>query len=180
MRERTRSLVLVGLLGAMGFLLMILLEFPIPFLFPPFLKYDLGGIPSILAALALGPGGGVSVELVKNLLFLLSGKDPTGWVGPAAAFLAGFVMAEVTGWCYRRRATTGGLVLALGVATVVSAVVMSFANYLLFLPLYGVPAGQVAGMAAKVILPFNLVKGVLTSVIVMLIGRRLPPQRLSR
>ncbi|MGE5507027.1 MAG: ECF transporter S component [Chitinophagales bacterium] len=173
MKARTRNLVLVGLLGAMGFLLMVLLEFPIPFLFPPFLKYDFGGIPSILAALTLGPGAGTSAELVKTLLFMLSGKDPTLWVGPSAAFLAGAVMAELTGWVYRRRATTGGLALGLSVATVATAVVMSVANYLVFLPAYGIPAGQVAGMAAGVIFPFNLVKGLITGTVVMVIGRRL-------
>lgn len=173
-QKRTRRLVLVGLLASLGFLLM-LLEFPLPG-FPPFLKYDLGGVPSILAALALGPGAGAAVELVKNLLFALSGKDPTTPLGPSAAFLAGATMAVATGWLYRREAGRGRLLLALAGGTVAAAVVMALGNYFVFLPAYGVPAGQVAGMVAKVILPFNLVKGALTAVVVLLVTRRFRPE----
>jgi riboflavin transporter FmnP len=170
MQQKTRRLVLVGVLAALGFLLM-LFEFPMPG-FPPFLKYDLGGVPSVVAALAIGPGAGAAVELVKNLLFALSGKDPTTPLGPAAAFVAGAAMAATAGWLFRRYAGKGRLALALAGGTAVSSLVMTFANYFIFLPLYGVPAGQVAGMAAKVILPFNLVKGVLTGVIVLALTRR--------
>lgn len=174
MQKRTRRLVLIGLLASMSFLLM-LLEFPLP-LFPPFLKYDASGLPSILAALTMGPGMGATVELVKSLLYLLSGKSSTGLLGPAAAFVAGAAMAEVAGFVYRRWRGTAGLVAALGIATLAAAVLMALANYFVFLPLYGVPAGQVAGMAAKVILPFNLVKGVITGVIVLAVVRRFRPE----
>jgi riboflavin transporter FmnP len=162
----------------MGFLLM-LLEFPLP-LFPPFLQYDASGLPSILAALAIGPGAGATVELVKSLLYLLSGKSTTGLLGPAAAFLAGTAMAEVAGWAYRRWAGRGRLVAALGIANLAAAALMALANYYVFLPLYGVPAGQAAGMAVKVILPFNLVKGVLTALIVLAVTLRFPPSSLER
>jgi riboflavin transporter FmnP len=177
MRHQTRRLVLIGVLAAIGFLLM-LFELPLPG-FPPFLKYDLGGVPSVVAALAMGPGAGAAVELVKNLLFALSGKDPTTPLGPSAAFVAGATLAMVTGWLYRRHTARGRLVLALAVGTVASALVMTLGNYFIFLPLYGVPAGQVAGMAAKVILPFNLVKGVLTGVVVLALTRRLKPETLG-
>lgn len=177
MRKSTRRLVLIGLLASMSLLLM-LLELPLPF-FPPFLKYDASGLPSILAALTMGPGLGASVELVKSLLYLLSGKSSTGLLGPAAAFLAGAALAEAAGWAYRRWHGRGRLVVALGFANVVAAVVMSAANYFVFLPLYGVPAGQAAGMIVKVILPFNLVKGVLTGIVVLAVTRRFKPENLG-
>lgn len=175
MQPQTRRLVLVGLFAALGFLLMYFVEFPLPF-FPPFLKYDPSGVPSLLAALAAGPGAGIAVEGVKSLLFLLSGKDPTGFLGPAAAFLAGATMAAVTGLLHRRRSGKGWLALALTAGTLVATVVMTVANYFVFLPAYGVPAGQVAGMATGLVLPFNLVKGLLTSLIVLGLAFRLQPR----
>lgn len=177
MQKSTRRLVTIGLLASLGFLLM-LLEFPLPG-FPPFLKYDLGGIPSILAAVAMGPGAGAAVEFVKNLLFAFTGKDPTTPLGPSAAFLAGASMAVVTAWVYRLRAGRGGLVLGLIGGVLAATGIMVLGNYFVFLPLYGVPAGEVAGMVAKVVLPFNLVKGALTSVIVLAVVRRVRLENLG-
>ncbi|MDI6871952.1 MAG: ECF transporter S component [Bacillota bacterium] len=178
MQKRTRRLVLIGLLASMSFLLMYFAEFPLPF-FPPFLKYDPSGVPSVLAALAIGPGTGVAVELVKSLLFVLSGKDPTGVLGPAAAFLAGGSMALVCGLAYRRWRRRGRLWVALGSGVLASTALMSLGNYFVFLPAYGVPPGEVAGMIVRVVLPFNLVKGVITGILVFAAARRFPPENLS-
>lgn len=172
MEKRTRRLVLVGCLSAMSFLLMYFAEFPLVPFFPPFLKYDPSGVPSLLAALALGPGAGVAVEGVKGLLFALSGKDPTGVLGPAAAFLAGGSMAFVAGLVYHRWRRNGRIWLALATGTLASTVLMSLGNYFVFLPAYGVPRAQVAGMVTAVVLPFNLVKGIITSLIVWAVARR--------
>lgn len=177
MLQGTRRLVFLGLLSGLGLLLMFFLEFPLP-LFPPYLKYDASQIPALLAAFGVGPWAGVAVEFVKSLLFLLSGKDPSGFIGPSAAFLAGATLTLTSGFIYRAYRGKGRTLLALIAGGLAMAVVMTLANYWVFLPAYGIPGGQVAAMATGVILPFNLVKGVVTTVIALILFSRLRPERL--
>ena len=56
-------------MGALGFVLM-LLEFPLPFIIPPFIKLDFSEIPAIITAYAFGPQYGILVCLIKNLAHL--------------------------------------------------------------------------------------------------------------
>ena len=59
---------------------------------------DLSDFPALVSAMTLGPWAGVLVELVKNLLGLLS--TSTGGVGELANFLMGGSMVFVVGTIY--------------------------------------------------------------------------------
>ena len=65
--KSTRNLVAVGILGAIGAVLMVL-NFNIPTIMPSFIKLDFSELPAIIATFAYGPIGGIMVCLVKNLL----------------------------------------------------------------------------------------------------------------
>ena len=64
-----RNIAASGILGALGFVLM-LLEFPLPFIIPSFIKMDFSELPALIAAFAYGPVYGILVCLIKNLLHL--------------------------------------------------------------------------------------------------------------
>jgi len=53
MHSKTAFVVKVGLLSAIAFILMYL-DFPIPFLFPGFLKMDFSDVPALVGGFALG------------------------------------------------------------------------------------------------------------------------------
>lgn len=164
---------MAGLLAAMGFLL-TLLEFPLP-LFPAYLKYDPGDMPALLASLTLGPGVGLLVEFGKDLLFALSGKSSAGLLGIAANFAAGGSMVLVAGLVYNRLKVAltglrtgngrGGIAVSLAAGTLAMGVVMFFANYFVFLPLWGIPKAGLLPLLTTSVLPFNLLKGIITSVL---------------
>src|SRR5690554_3690588 len=80
------SMVKIAFLSVIAYIIMIF-EFPLIF-FPGFLKIDLSDIPALVAGFALGPVGGIMVELLKNLLHLIT-KTDTGGVGELANFLVG-------------------------------------------------------------------------------------------
>ncbi len=69
MRKHLRSMILTALMAAFS-LALFLLEFP---LFPAagFLKLDFSDVPALLCSMLVGPGWGVLVELIKNLIGLL-------------------------------------------------------------------------------------------------------------
>lgn len=64
-------LCVTAMLGAVAFALM-LLEFPVaPIPAAAHLKMDLSDIPALFGAIIYGPGAGIVIELIKNLLELL-------------------------------------------------------------------------------------------------------------
>lgn len=162
----------IAILAAIG-LLLTFIETPIAALFPTFLKYDPSEIPAMLATFSLGPVGGLATEFLKSFLFLFSPKNTTGWVGTLAMFLAGASYVVVAGAIYQRMKTRIGAVLGLAAGSIAQTLVMSAANLFFLLALWGVPASQRLPMVVAAILPFNLFKAGLNSVLVFLLYKPL-------
>ena len=85
---KTRTLVEIAMLGAVAAILMYL-EFPLPFIAPPFYEIDLSEIPVLIGAFSLGPVAGACIELIKVLLKLLLKGTSTAFVGDIANFFIG-------------------------------------------------------------------------------------------
>lgn len=66
----TRIITITALLASISYILAFI-EFPVP-LSPSFARMDLSDIPALIGAFALGPVTGVIIELIKNVLQLLS------------------------------------------------------------------------------------------------------------
>ncbi|NPV71688.1 MAG: ECF transporter S component [Firmicutes bacterium] len=165
-----KRIVRVGFLGAAGALLM-LAEFPI---LPsaPYLKWDAGDVPALLGAFAMGPVVGVVIELVKNTVWQLTGKNATGIVGWTANFLAGASLCLSAGIVYRSWRTKAGALAAMVVGALVMTAVMTAANALVFFPLWGIKGDAVGKMLVTASIPFNLLKGLLTSVITFVMYKK--------
>lgn len=164
-----RRMVRLALLASMAFLLMlweIQLTPLLPFI-PAYLKYDPGDLPVLMGGFAYGPAAGATVALVKDLLFLFSGKSTAGWVGIAANLLASLAYVVPAAWLYRKIGSRWALALAMLVGTASTSAVMAVANYFVFLPLWGVPAEQVGATVVTAITPFNLIKGLATGVLAL-------------
>jgi len=58
MQPTTHKLTITAMLSAVAIILMFL-EFPLPFLVPPFIKLDFSELPALLAAFSLGPVSGI-------------------------------------------------------------------------------------------------------------------------
>lgn len=159
---RTRYVVWTGFMIAVAFVLMFL-EINLPFL-PPYLRYDLGDFPALITAFALGPAAGVAVELGKEFLFFLSGRNATV-IGMLANMLAGVAWVVPASLLYRGWRGRGGTVAALVLGALVMNAVMFAANGLFLLRAYGIPAAAIRPTLLAGILPFNLVKVTLTSIV---------------
>ena len=164
----------VGVLSALAFIIMFL-EFPLPF-FPPYLKIDLSDIPAIVGGFAFGPLAGVIIELVKNLLHLIT-KTETGGIGELANFLTGASFVIAACLVYFRRKNKKNAIIGLAVGTVAMTVVMGLANYYILLPFYlgTAPSPDTLGLIFSTTLPFNLIKGIIISIITALIYKSLSP-----
>lgn len=183
----THVLTSTALLSAAAYLLAFL-EFPVP-LSPSFARMDFSDLPALIGAFALGPLCGLTVELIKNLLQLLS--TSTGGVGEAANFLIGTAYVVTAGAIYRHRKTRKTALLACIAASVVMGAAAAAANYWLLLPLFEVFLPMDALIAsfgeflpwirtkADIVLyhafPFNLAKGLVIGSLAMLSYKRLSP-----
>lgn len=186
---KTKYITKVAILSALSFLIM-LLEFPLPLL-PTFLKIDLSEIPVLLGTFALGPVAGIIIELVKNLIHLTI--TSTAGIGELANFLVGITYVIPAGLIYKYVKNKKGAFIALVFGTVSMTIFASLLNYYVFIPLYGIvlkfPADAIIGMGTQVnknivslktfitlaIAPFNIVKGVVVSILVLLMYKRLSP-----
>lgn len=178
-RFNVKALVTIGMLSSIGFVLM-LLNFPIP-PFPKFLMVDFSDIPALIAALIFGPAAGILVELFKNILDYVLTSSETGIpVGHLSNFMAGVLFVVPTYYIYEKLKTKKGMTFALIAGTFSMAIVMSILNYFIILPMYtlfmGFPAmsgEETRQMIVAGILPFNIVKGILMSIVFMLLFSRM-------
>ncbi|HLR58960.1 MAG TPA: ECF transporter S component [Pseudogracilibacillus sp.] len=171
--QTTRSanlikLIVISLLGAIS-LVLFFISFPLPML-PPYLKVDFSDIPAIIAGIIFSPLAGVLVLLVKNgLYFIMTGAtDP---VGVVANFIAGSVFIAPVAYFYHKLKNVKGILLGLVVGTLAMTIVMGILNYLVILPAYATLLGMEMNPAIKLytvaigILPFNIIKGIIVSLL---------------
>lgn len=184
---QTRRLVTVPLLSAIGFILMYL-EFQLPLL-PAFLKLDLSTLPSLIGALMFGPAAGITIELIKNMLHMLLKNTDGLLVGEIANFIAGTCFIYSAVLMQRLRPGKVGLLMGLGLGTIVMTAVMAFANVYFLFPAYAVlyqmsvenllnsfGLDSLWSLALYAIMPFNLIKGAAVSLVAYPIYMKLAPR----
>lgn len=188
---KVSNLVRVSLLSAISFVLMF---FPkLPFFFIPFIDLDLSDIPSLIAAIAMGPVFGVLVELFKNLLYFITSSS-TGGVGEFANFVVGVALVLPVGILMKNNKTNRRLLEGLILGTISMAIVACIMNYFILLPFYakflGMDINGIIEWVAPVnsfvkskmslviygVLPANIIKAVIVSIFATALYRVLGPQ----
>jgi len=189
-RRYIRWIAKTAILTAVAVVLMYL-EMVLP-LMPTFLKFDFSEIAVLLGAFAMGPLTGILIELIKNLMHVPT--TITGGIGELANFVIGSAFVGTAGLVYRYRKTRSGALLGMAAGTIAMTVVASFANYYVMSPFYVnvipfpldaiISATRAVGntlvtdlktLILFVFIPFNLFKGIVISVIVALIYKRVSP-----
>ncbi len=162
----------IALLGSIAFLFFAYLEIPRGF-FLPFLKYDLGDVPALIATFALGPVPGIAVELIKGLLAAVFTFKEHGPFGILMNTLAGVSFVGIAGGYYLVEHTKAGAIKSLTFGTMTMTAVMIVANVFLT-PLFfpGFSRSQVVAWILPALLPFNLLKGTVDALITYLVYKR--------
>ncbi len=133
-----------------------------------FLELEPKSVILTIAAFFYGPVAGLIMSAVVALLELVTFSS-TGLIGFVMNLLATGSFVCVAALIYRRKRTGTSAVVGLIAATLCLTVVMLLWN-ILITPLYmNVARSQVIGMLATLFLPFNLAKGAILSVLVMLL-----------
>ena len=99
--QNVHMLTMTAVLCAISFILAFF-EFPVP-LSPSFARMDLSDLPALIGTFAYSPVSGILIELVKNVLQLLTSS--TGGIGELANFIMGSSFVIAAGLIYKLRKT---------------------------------------------------------------------------
>jgi len=164
-------------------------EFAIP-PFPSFYKLDFSEVPVLLGAFSMGPLEGIAIEAVKIIIKLLIKPTSTMFIGELANFIVGIALVVPAAWIYKRNKTKKEAIKGLVIGTLCMGIAGALFNYFILLPMYvnimGLDAilGAASDMAVIKNLetlvifgtfPFNLIKGVVVSMITVLMYKHLSP-----
>lgn len=168
--NKTRLIVLIGVLSALS-LVLYFFEFPLTIFFPPYLKIDFSDVPALLGGIAAGPIAGAAIQLIKNILhFFLISKEPMA-SGEIGNFFAGIGLIIPVSIIIRR--TMKNSFVAYFVGAITMNLLANVMNYFVALPLYGVPKEARMPTILYTLIPFNLVKAVIISIVAALLFNRL-------
>ena len=185
--SNTRKITATALLAAVAYLLAFL-EFPVP-LTPAFARMDLSDLPALIGAFAFGPVTGVMVELVKNLLGLMTSS--TGGVGELANFLMGASYVFTAGEVYKHRKTKRMALIGGIAGSIAMGIMAAITNYFILLPMFEqfMPLEEIIAAFGEFIpfihtkmdvvlfnaFPFNVMKGLVITAVTMLVYKKLSP-----
>ena len=186
----TKNLVLMAMFSALAAVLM-LWEFPIPFIAPNFYEIDLSEIPILVGSFIMGPVSGVIMEAIKIILKLLIKRTSTAYVGDFANFCIGVCLVVPASIIYQKHKTKKNAFIGMLVGTLFMAVAGVVLNYFVMIPFYvkafGMPLEAIIGAGAKIqplvtnklsftivcVAPFNIVKGIIVSLVTALIYKHI-------
>ena len=186
----TKNLVLMAMFSALAAVLM-LWEFPIPFIAPNFYEIDLSEIPILVGSFIMGPVSGVIMEAIKIILKLLIKGTSTAYVGDFANFCIGVCLVVPASIIYQKHKTKKNAFIGMLAGTLFMAVAGVVLNYFVMIPFYvkafGMPLEAIIGAGAKIqplvtnklsftivcVAPFNIVKGIIVSLVTALIYKHI-------
>lgn len=190
-RISVRTTAKIAMLAAISVVLM-LFEIPLPFA-PSFYEIDFSEVPVLIGAFAMGPAAGAAIELVKIMLNLIITGTDTAGVGELANFIIGCSLCVPAAMIYKRHKSRKGALIGMASGTVLMVVIGCLINAYVMLPVYakafGMPIDALVQMGTAVnpnitdltgfimfaVAPFNLLKAVLVSLIVLLIYKKISP-----
>ena len=163
---KSKRITSIGLLVALSIVAGYFIHFPI---LPqaPFLLYDPGSVFLLIGSFKLGPKVGILMSLITAMLFAFI----TGQGGPYGAlmnFLATGTFVFVSSQIYVLHHNKKGAILGLILGTLAMSFIMVPANLL-------INRDIVVKMLIPAIIPFNLLKGIISGFITLILYKRLYP-----
>ena len=188
-RNKTRRLTLAAMMGAVSFVLMYF-SFSVPVL-SPFADFDLSGLPDLIGGFILGPVGAVEIIAVKVLLKLVFKGTSSMFTGEIQKFLLCTAYTLPAVLYYRKQRTKKGAAVGLVIGSICGVVVAVLTNVFLIFPaymaLYGMDWASIVSMCTAVnpwitnvptmvafsIIPFNIISFSVTSILAMLLYKKI-------
>lgn len=189
-RVGTKMMTKVSVLSVIAFILMYV-DFPITFLAPGFIKMDISDAPALIGGFAMGPLAGIFIEGIKVILEMIFKGTTTGGVGELSNFLVGCAFVIPSSLIYHHKKTYRSALIGLLVGIIIMTLFATVSNYYFIFPLYSkfMPMDAIVAAGTAVtkkvtdlwslmvycMIPFNLFKGIIASIVVLLLYKRVSP-----
>ena len=171
MKKKTLALsVLVALLGAWS-VLFRQLDFPI---LPaaPFLKMDVSDVPVLVGLMSGGPMAAVGVSFIRDFInFLLKGGEMGLPVGAMMSFISSLGFYLPLHYYLKqpvprkKKSYLVTIVFSICLMTLVASLLNYFIALPLYIKIFNFPIDNILAYILALIVPFNLIKGVLLALI---------------
>ena len=158
------KLVLAALFSALAFLAVFFFRVPVVL----FLKYEFKDAIIALEALILGPAYAIITSLVVSLIEMVT-ISGTGPIGALMNVLSTVTYILPVALLYRRNKSLKTAVTGLVLGALIMTACMLLWNYLITPWYMETPREVVAGMLLPYFLPFNLLQGILTTAVTLLL-----------
>lgn len=158
----------MGILIAISIILIISpLRFPFPA--APFLEYEASDVPILIGGFIYGPVAGIILAIVSSIVQALTVSSGSGWIGCIMHIFAASALVGTASAIYFRKKTMKAAIIGLICGTLAMTGVMIPLN-LIFYPLFAnTPVDAVLKMVVPILLPFNLMKAGINSIITLII-----------
>ena len=184
-----KHLTLIGMMGALASVLM-LFRFPLPFM-PPFLSFDLAGVPELIGGFALGPFSAFLIILVKILIQLIISGSKSMLVGELQGLMLSCAMVLPAAIIYQKNKTRNGAIKGMIVGALLCIITAVITNLTMIIPfyinLYGMTMDSIVSSSNSInplindvstlaligILPFNIIKTAANCVVTLIVYKKI-------
>lgn len=128
-----KKMSLIAILAAVSFGLYYI-NFPIPFLFPGFLKVNFSNLPILIGGFTLGPVAGLVIVVIRFLIKLP--LSDTVFVGEIADLIIGFASVIPAAIIYKYNKSKKGAAMALIISTLFWIASSMISNMYILIPAY--------------------------------------------
>ena len=195
-RFTTKTLAKVAVLTALSAILYIVpwLKFSLPMLFPSFLDIQFSELPALIGGFSMGPIAGCAIIVIKCLIKMP--MTSTMCVGEIGDIIMGIAFVLPAALIYKNHKNIKGAVLGMLAGMASFVFVGIFVNWLVLIPFYAMFLdggwNTIIGMVSTIypgvtqqsfftyylflgVLPFNLLRGILVSLLTFLLYKRVSP-----
>ncbi len=171
--NNTKKITILGLMCAISLLFMYLVRISI-FPVAPFLEYDPADIPIFFITFLYGPVYGIYTTVVVSVLQSFTVSAQSGWIGGLMHILGTGSYVIIAGSIFKKsNKSFSKLILSAVCGTIIMTAIMIVWN-LVFTPIYmETPVDAVLSIMLPAIIPFNLLRGAINSVLAIILYKSL-------
>lgn len=167
-RQNLRKITVMAMLAAVAVVSVYFIKFP---LLPsaPFLEYDIADVPVLIGTMLFGPSAGLVILLITSAIQAFTVSSSSHIIGFFMHFCASGALVLASGLMYKKIGGKKGMAAGLAVGSVLMTLVMIPLNLVFTGIFMGTGVEAVVKMLIPAIIPFNLIKACLNSVLTFLL-----------
>ena len=184
MKLNLKNMVLVSILGAISGVLM-LFKFPLP-IAPTFMKMDFSDSVLIIGGFLTGPVYSLAMIFIKWIVKLIITSTSTAYAGELSGLILNISFILPMSYFYSKNKTKKTAILLMIIFSFTTSLIAIFTNVYMIFPLYGLSGNAIVGPFKVLfpfvdsvwqvmlisILPFNLMKIAINSIIALVLYKK--------